>query len=248
MRQILAKIWSQKEVAEGVYLLSFLCRAQKGEIKAGQFCEILVPGFTLRRPFGVFFVRQLSSTRARISLLYRIAGGGTQKLSGLSDKEPLDVLVGLGNGFNTTKGDRPLIIGGGMGIAPLFQLAKELESKKPLIILGFKNEGEAKLAELFTQEGLAVQIATDDGSVGFKGNAFQLFQSLEPDCDYYYGCGPVPMLKALSANMPIDGELSLEARMGCGFGACMGCSIKTTSGYKRVCKEGPVFGAATIIF
>ena len=158
----------------------------------------------------------------------------------------IPTLVGLGNGFDTSKANRPLLIGGGIGIAPLYHLAKVLvkEGKKPLIVLGFKNKDEVIYEEEFASFG-KVYVTTDDGSYGYKGNPVSFLKENQLDFDYYYACGPQVMLKYLSLAYP-NGEVSLEARMGCGFGACMGCSIETTTGPKRVCKEGPVFVSSEV--
>lgn len=162
----------------------------------------------------------------------------------------LDILTGLGNGYDTSKsGDKPLLIGGGVGVPPMYRLAKNLlaEGKKPIVILGFNTKDEIFYAEEFEKLGAEVHIATADGSVGTKGFVTDVVKTI-PDYTYFYTCGPEPMLKALSAATKTSGQLSFEERMGCGFGACMGCSCKTKYGNKRICKDGPVLVKEEIIW
>ncbi|MDR0697508.1 MAG: dihydroorotate dehydrogenase electron transfer subunit [Christensenellaceae bacterium] len=208
---------------------------------AGMFVNIKLQDFTLRRPFGI-----ADADNHSITLLYKVVGLGTKYMTTLQNGVIIDVLTCLGNGFNLGKASKPLLIGGGTGIAPLFKLAKELKSKYPNIILGFRTHEDVCMIHEFSEFG-NVHVTTDDGSYGYKGNVLSYLKSTGIVYDYYYACGPLVMLKNLTS-IDKNGELSLESRMGCGFGACMGCSIKTKSGYKRVCKEGPVFNASEVIF
>ena len=170
-------------------------------------------------------------------------------MSGFAAGEQLDVLTGLGNGYDMSKsGDRPLLIGGGVGVPPLYGLCRRLveQGKQPTVILGFNTADEIFYADEFRALGVEVRIATVDGSVGIKGFVTDAMAGL--DYTYFYTCGPLPMFKAIEKTVTTSGQYSLEERMGCGFGACMGCSIKTNSGFKRVCKEGPVFEREDIIW
>ncbi|NLZ25410.1 MAG: dihydroorotate dehydrogenase electron transfer subunit [Clostridiales bacterium] len=241
MREEVLKVISNEPIAKDTYKM-VLCGAAEKQ-KAGQFVEIKLDGFTLRRPFCV-----ADQDGDRISVVYKVLGAGTRAMTEIKEGEELNTLTSLGNGFNLTLCDRPLLIGGGLGIAPLLYLAKELkrQGKSIDIILGAKNKDELILIDEFSKF-CNVYPATDDGSLGFKGNTVALALTVEGDYDGYYACGPEIMLKNLS-KLSIDGEISMEARMGCGFGACMGCSIKTTGGYKRVCKEGPVFMRSEVLY
>lgn len=213
------------------------------KMRAGQFAELSVDGFFLRRPISV-----CASEDDRLTLVYKIVGQGTKKMSVICENDGCDALIGLGNGFDTEGVKKPLLIGGGIGCAPLFELARVFAEQgiTPVTALAFKSKEEVFYADRFAAYGEVI-IATDDGSLGYKGNAVQTVKRLNPEFDRYYACGPSVMLRAVK-DFSLDGQLSLEARMGCGFGACMGCSIKTTDGFKRVCKEGPVFDAETVIF
>lgn len=203
----------------------------------GQFVEISLPGFFLRRPISVCDYDATS-----ITLIYKVVGQGTDAMAKKAKGETLDVLTGLGHGFDTEKsGDAPLLVGGGVGVPPLFHLAKRLvaDGKKPVVILGFNKADEIFYAREFEEAGARVIVTTVDGSVGVKGF---VTDALPGHFTYVYSCGPMPMLRALyRATQGTGGEFSLEERMGCGFGACMGCSIMTKKGSMRVCKDGPVF-------
>lgn len=241
MKQAKLKVLSNIKLTDCVYELKLV--GDVGEAKAGQFIEIALSGFCLRRPFGVCDIADDTLT-----ILYRVQGQGTEAMTKLCEGEVLDCLTGLGNGFDTEKSQKPLVIGGGMGIAPLYLLVKTLiaEGKEPTVVLGYKTKHDAFYIKEF--EKLArVIVATDDGSQGITGNVLHAVQKSGIVYDYYYACGPMIMLKSLAEYSP-NGEISLEARMGCGFGACMGCSIQTKEGAKRVCKEGPVFSSAEVIF
>ena len=214
-------------------------------LEAGQFVNVGLNGFSLRRPFGV---ADYSRAYKSLTIIYRVQGKGTEFMSTLKAGNYAEVLTGLGNGFNYSGVKKPLLIGGGMGTAPIYYLAKKINESgiKPTVLLGFRSLKEAFYLEQFKKISNLV-IATDDGSAGFKGNVLECIQTKNLAYDKYFACGPEIMLKNL-AKFDGNGEISLEARMGCGFGACMGCSIKTKGGFGRVCKEGPVFKAEEVIF
>ena len=210
----------------------------------GQFVNIAIEGCYLRRPISV-----CDYDNESITLIYKVVGRGTEIMSRMQAGEKLDVLTGLGNGFSLSAAtERPLLVGGGVGVPPLYNLAKNLHAagKKVQVVLGFNRADEIFYAEEFRALGIDVHIATVDGSVGVKGFVTDAMKEL--DFDYVYTCGPLPMLKAIYAATECDGEYSFEERMGCGFGACMGCSCQTKKGSKRICKEGPVLKRDEIIF
>lgn len=224
----------------------------KGDVKEisapGQFVNLAIPGKYLRRPISInrYFPKEQT-----LHLLYNIAGEGTEILSQLKPGNELDILVGLGNGFSIPSDIRcPLLLGGGIGAAPLHQLAYDLISngKMPQVILGYNTSEESWGIERELSEiGVPAYVATIDGSLGIKGFVTDVIREKNIQFDYFYACGPLPMLKALSS-LPVDGELSLECRMGCGFGACMCCSLETNNGNKRICKDGPVFKKNELIW
>lgn len=203
----------------------------------GQFIEIGLPGFFLRRPISV-----CDYDESTITIIYKVVGQGTDVMSKMKEGETLDALVGLGHGFEVERsGDDPLLVGGGVGVPPLYHLAKRLlaAGRKVTVILGFNRAEEIFYADEFEQLGARVVVTTVDGSVGVKGF---VTDALPERFSHVYSCGPMPMLRALyGVTQGISGEFSLEERMGCGFGACMGCSIMTKNGSRRVCKDGPVF-------
>ena len=210
----------------------------------GQFVNIAIEGCYLRRPISVCDYDEQS-----ITLIYKVVGRGTEIMSRMQAGEKLDVLTGLGNGFSLSAAtERPLLVGGGVGVPPLYNLARKLKTagKKVQVVLGFNRADEIFYADEFEALGVDVHIATVDGSVGVKGFVTDAMKVLE--FDYIYTCGPLPMLKAIYNASVCDGEFSFEERMGCGFGACMGCSCQTTKGSKRICKEGPVLKRDEIIF
>lgn len=215
-------------------------------IKApGQFINIKIDGCYLRRPISVS-----DWDENTITIIYKIFGKGTEIMSKMNAGEKLDILTGLGNGFNTNlSGQRPLLIAGGVGVPPMYKLCKELiqEGKSPIVVLGFNTKGEMFYKNEFKNLGAKVYVSTVDGSFGIKGFVTDALKDLK-DYTYYYACGPMPMLKAVYENLTVNGQLSFEERMGCGFGACMGCSIQTKEGTKRVCKEGPVFRKEELIW
>ena len=210
-------------------------------MRAGQFVELSVPGFFLRRPISVAD----SEADGTLTLLIKTVGEGTKKLRTLAPGDTLDALTGLGNGFDLDSSS-PLLVGGGIGCAPLYKLAKDLAAAgvRPHAVLGFRNAEEMYYVKEF-ERYCDVTVATDDGSAGVKGNAVTASAGIPHD--RFYACGPQVMLRAAAGTLG-RGQVSLEARMGCGFGACMGCSIVMTKGYARVCKEGPVFEAAEVVW
>ena len=217
-----------------------------GVTRAGQFVEIALDGLYLRRPISV-----CNYEEGELTLIYKVVGKGTDLMSQMAEGTQLDVLTGLGNGFNIDhECEKPLLIGGGVGVPPLYRLTRDLiaRGKEVTVVLGFNTESEIFYAEKFEEAGAKVIIATADGSVGIKGFVTNAIAESGVKADYFYSCGPLPMLKALCQSLEIDGEVSLEERMGCGFGICMGCSIQTTKGARRVCKEGPVFKKEEVIW
>ena len=210
----------------------------------GQFVNIQLDGFFLRRPISVCDVRE-----GELTIIYKVVGQGTATMAKLCIGGQLQVLIGLGNGYDLScAGERPLLAGGGVGVPPLYYLARKLieAGKKPGVLLGFNTADEIFLADEFAALGCDVKIATVDGSVGVKGFVTDLMSEL--DYTHFYTCGPEPMLRAVSRVSTTSGQLSFEARMGCGFGACMGCSCKTLTGNKRICREGPVMRKEEIIW
>ena len=204
-------------------------------VRPGQFVNIQVEGCFLRRPLSV-----CDWDGDSLTVVYRIAGRGTELLAKMKNGS-LDVLTGLGNGFDTSlSGDRPLLIGGGLGFTPLYALAKNLikEGKKVQVILGFVSKEQAVYVDKFKALGCEVTVCTEDGSLGLKGYVTRAMEGL--DYSHFYTCGPEAMFKAVSDCSLTSGQFSFEQRMGCGFGACMGCSCETLYGVKRICKEGPV--------
>jgi dihydroorotate dehydrogenase electron transfer subunit len=213
-------------------------------VRPGQFVNIALEGRYLRRPISV-----CDYDAATLTLIYKVVGEGTAQMARMEPGGQLDLLTGLGNGFATDNdARRPLLVGGGVGVPPLYNLAKVLlAAGKPVqIVLGFNTAAEVFYAGEFRALGCSVTVATADGSAGVKGFVTDALAGL--DFDYFYACGPLPMLRALSRAAACDGQLSFEERMGCGFGACMGCSCKTLTGSKRICKEGPVMNKGEILW
>ena len=210
----------------------------------GQFVNVEIAGKFLRRPISV-----CDYDEKTITLLYDIVGEGTKAMSLLGEGAELDLLTGLGNGFSVEVGcRRPLLLGGGVGCAPMYNLAKVFLQKgvTPVVILGFNSKADVVMEEEFRSLGAEVYVATVDGSYGTKGFVTTALEAM--DYTYFYTCGPEPMLKAVYKASTTSGQMSFEKRMGCGFGACMGCSCKTMLGNKRVCKDGPVFVKDEIIW
>ena len=211
----------------------------------GQFVNIRLNSFFLRRPISVCDYGKNSLT-----IIYKTVGKGTEAMRRMKAPHKLDILTGLGNGYNTApSGERPLLVGGGAGVPPMYALAKKLlaEGKRPIVILGFNRKEEMFYTAEFEALGTEVHIATADGSFGTKGFVTDVVTAL-PDYTYFYACGPEPMLKALSACTKTSGQLSFEERMGCGFGACMGCTVQVKGGTKRICKDGPVLMREEILW
>ena len=213
---------------------------------AGQFVEIALDGLYLRRPISV-----CNYEEGKLTIIYKVVGKGTDLMAQMAEGTQLDVLTGLGNGFDINhECQKPLLVGGGVGVPPLYRLTRDLiaRGKEVTVVLGFNTESEIFYAEKFEEAGARVIIATADGSVGIKGFVTDAIAESGVEYDYFYSCGPLPMLKALCSATTTSGEVSLEERMGCGFGICMGCSIMTTNGAKRVCKDGPVFKKEEVIW
>ena len=211
---------------------------------AGQFVNIQLAGKYLRRPISVCEVNG-----DLLTIVYKVVGNGTEQMSKLSAGEKLDILTGLGNGYDLTlAGDRPVLLGGGVGVPPMYELAKRLIAMgKPVeVILGFNTASELFYEAEFKALGANVTVTTVDGSYGVKGFVTDALKNME--YTYFYTCGPEPMLKAIYKASATSGQMSFEKRMGCGFGACMGCSCKTITGYKRICKEGPVMKKEEILW
>ena len=213
--------------------------------RPGQFVNLKLDGLFLRRPISV-----CDYDEKTLTIIYKVVGKGTEQMSKMKVGETVDILIGLGNGFDTSKGgEKPLVIGGGVGVPPMYNLTKKLieENKKPIVILGFNKEDEIFYKEEFEALGAEVYISTVDGSVGTKGFVTDVIKDIS-DYTYFYTCGPLPMLKAVYDVTNTSGEESFEERMGCGFGACMGCSCETKYGNKRICKDGPVLVKEEIIW
>ena len=215
-----------------------------GIVRPGQFVQLQLPGFYLRRPISVC---QWDATHIR--LVYKVVGLGTEYMTGLKTGDELDVLTGLGNGFDVEAlGDKPLLVGGGVGLPPLVGLCEKLlaAGKKPQVVAGFNTAEEIFLADTLKAMGVEPVIATMDGSAGVKGLVTDAMKTLE--FDSVASCGPLPMLKAVFSAAEVPGQFSFEERMGCGFGACMGCTVKVRGGYKRICKDGPVLDRDEILW
>jgi dihydroorotate dehydrogenase electron transfer subunit len=211
--------------------------------RPGQFVNLKLDGFYLRRPISVCDWDERSLT-----ILYKVVGGGTAAMSRLVPGDTLDLLTGLGNGYDlSSAGDRPLLLGGGVGVPPLYRLAKDLlaAGKRVSVVLGFNTADEVFYENEFRALGADVTVTTVDGSCGVKGF---VTDALPDDYTYFYTCGPEPMLRAVYRACQTGGQFSFEERMGCGFGACMGCSCKTVTGYKRICKDGPVLRKEEILW
>ena len=211
--------------------------------RPGQFVNVKLDGFYLRRPISV-----CDCQGDTLTLVYKVVGKGTEAMSKMTEGT-LDILTGLGNGYDLSlSGEKPLLLGGGVGVPPLYLLAKELigEGKDVTVILGFNTKDEIFYEEEFKEIGAKVLVATADGSYGVKGFVTDAMKDLS--YTHFYTCGPEPMLRAVSKATVTSGQLSFEERMGCGFGACMGCSCKTLTGNKRICKEGPVMKKEEIIW
>ena len=236
------------EIKENIKLTDTVMKMQLcGDTSAitapGQFVNISLDGKYLRRPISV-----CDCEGDVLTIVYKVVGKGTEQMQKMSGGS-LDILTGLGNGYDLSKsGDKPLLIGGGVGVPPMYMLAKKLieQGKKVSVILGFNTKDEIFYEQEFKKLGAEVTVATADGSYGVKG--FVTDAMADMDYSYFYTCGPEPMLKAIYKVAKTSGQFSFEERMGCGFGACMGCSCKTVTGYKRICKDGPVLEKEEILW
>ena len=242
MQDTIFTIIENKKIAKDVYRM--LLRGDTSAIKnAGEFVNIQLDGFYLRRPISVCDVEG-----DVLTLIYKVVGKGTEAMGNMSEGIELQVMTGLGNGYDLSlSGDHPLLVGGGVGVPPMYLLAKRLlaQGKKVSVVLGFNTADEVFYEDEFKALGCEGQGTTVDGSRGVKGF---VTDALPEQYTYFYTCGPMPMFKALNKAVKTSGQFSFEERMGCGFGACMGCSCKTLTGNKRICKDGPVLKKEEIIW
>ena len=243
MKQSIFTIVSNEALTDCVYKM--VLRGDTSAITAaGQFVNIQLDGMFLRRPISV-----CDYDGETLTIVYKVVGKGTEAMSKMVSGGKLDILTGLGNGYDLSlSGQKPVLLGGGVGVPPMYNLAKKLlsEGKDVTVILGFNTKSEIFYEEQFKALGAKVIVATADGSHGLKGFATTPLADL--DYTYFYTCGPEPMLKAVYKATATSGQMSFEERMGCGFGACMGCSCKTLTGYKRICKDGPVMKKEEILW
>ena len=242
MKQGLFRIIENTPLTDCVYRMVL-----QGDVSAitapGQFVNIKLDGLYLRRPISVCDVSENT-----VTIIYKVVGKGTKQMSQMKEGT-LDVLTGLGNGYDlTVSGEKPVLLGGGVGVPPMYLLAKELikQGREVKVILGFNTQSEVFYEAEFKALGADVVVTTVDGSYGMKGFVTDALKEME--YTYFYTCGPEPMLKAIYNASATSGQMSFEKRMGCGFGACMGCSCKTITGYKRICKEGPVMRKEEILW
>ena len=245
MKNVIYTVKSARQLTGDIYEV-ILTGDTSAITMPGQFLNLDLPGFFLRRPISI-----CDWDEENVKLLVKIAGKGTDMLVHLAPGTKLDTLTGLGNGFDfSVAGDHPILVGGGIGIAPIYGLARRMKAAgvTPLVALGFRSAKDAFYLDEFKALGCELLIATEDGSLGVKGFVTDLVKSA-PERDYILTCGPLPMLKALHALPQLNGgQFSFEARMGCGFGACMGCTVPTKDGYKRVCKDGPILYKEEIVW
>ena len=242
MKDLIFTIEDNKKIAKNTY--EMVLTGDCSDIKCGQFVNLKIDGFYLRRPISVCCVEG-----DKLTLIYKVVGEGTEVMAKMEKGAQILTLTGLGNGYDTRKsGDKPLLVGGGAGVPPMYQLCRELvaQGKKPSVIIGFNTADEVFYENEFKALGANVIVATADGTQGVKGFVTDAFDMV--DYTYFYTCGPEPMLKAVYNKSITSGEFSFEERMGCGFGACMGCSCKTKYGNKRICKDGPVLVKEEIIW
>jgi len=242
MKQSIFEIVSNTALTDNVYKM--ILAGDTSDIGGcGQFVNIQLDGMYLRRPISV-----CDYDDTTLTIVYKVVGKGTEAMSAMGTGTKLDILTGLGNGYDLTlAGDKPVLLGGGVGVPPMYNLAKKLreQSKDVKVILGFNVKSEIFYEEEFKALGCDVTVTTVDGSYGVKGF---VTDALPEDYTYFYTCGPEPMLKAVYRASKTSGQMSFEERMGCGFGACMGCSCKTLTGYKRICKDGPVMKKEEILW
>lgn len=243
MKQGIFEITENEKIAQKVYKMRL--SGDTSDIKrAGQFVNIKLAGRFLRRPISV-----CDYDEGELLIIYKVVGKGTEQMSDMKPGEKLDLLTGLGNGYDlNVKTEKPVLIGGGVGIPPLYKLAKLLkkEGKRVTVVLGFNSEKEIFFEQEFKEVAHRVLVATADGSYGIKG--FVTDALADVDYDYFFTCGPEPMFRAIEKAVNTSGQFSFEERMGCGFGACMGCTCKTLTGNKRICREGPVLFREEIIW
>ena len=242
MKQSLFEILSNTALTDSVYKM-VLSGDTSHVTNCGQFVNIQLDGLFLRRPISV-----CDYDESTLTIIYKVVGKGTEQMSAMVPGEKLDILTGLGNGYDISlAGDSPVLLGGGVGVPPMYNLAKKLiaEGKKVTVILGFNTQNEIFYENEFKVLGCDVAVTTVDGSYGIKGF---VTDALPENYSYFYTCGPEPMLKAVYKATATSGQMSFEERMGCGFGACMGCSCKTLTGNKRICKEGPVMKKEEILW
>ena len=243
MKQSIFTILSNEALTDSVYKM-VLGGDTSAITASGQFVNIQLAGKFLRRPISV-----CDYDDSTLTIVYKVVGKGTAQMSDMTAGEELDILTGLGNGYNLTlSGSKPVLLGGGVGVPPMYNLAKKLiaQGKEVSVILGFNTKSEIFYEEEFKKLGCKVTVTTVDGSYGIKGFVTTALESM--DYTYFYTCGPEPMLKAVYKTSVTSGQMSFEERMGCGFGACMGCSCKTVTGYKRICKDGPVLKKEEILW
>ena len=241
MKDLIFEIITNEKISANTY--KTVLAGDISDIAPGQFVNIKLDGFYLRRPISV-----CDAEDGRLTIIYKVVGQGTEEMSKMTAGTKLLVLTGLGNGYDLTlSGESPLLIGGGAGVPPMYMLAKKLieEGKKVTVIMGFGKEDEIFFKDEFEALGAEVRITTVDGSYGTKGFVTDAFPE---EYTYFYTCGPEPMLKAVYDKTVTSGQCSFEERMGCGFGACMGCTCKTKYGNKRICKDGPVLTKEEIIW
>ena len=243
MKQSIFKITSNEKIARDIFKMTIA--GDTSAITApGQFVNIKLDGFFLRRPISV-----CDCVGENLTLIYKTVGHGTEQMSRMENGDELDLLTGLGNGYNTKKsGDSPLLIGGGVGVPPMYMLCKKLvaDGKNVTVVLGFNSKDDVFYENEFRALGADVHITTADGTYGTKGFVTDVIKNIQ--YTFFYTCGPEPMFRAMHKIMKTPGQYSFEERMGCGFGACMGCSCKTLTGNKRICKEGPVMESEEIIW
>ena len=242
MKQSIFEILSNTPLTDSVYKMVL-----QGDTEAitasGQFVNIRLEGMFLRRPISV-----CDYDEKTLTIIYKVVGKGTEAMSAMEKGQKLDILTGLGNGYDLSpSGEHPVLLGGGVGVPPMYNLAKKLvaQGKRVSVILGFNTASEVFYEEEFKALGCQVTVTTVDGSYGQKGF---VTNALPENYTYFYTCGPEPMLKAVYRSTYSSGQMIFEERMGCGFGACMGCSCKTLTGYKRICKEGPVMKKEEILW